>query len=136
MQHPIDVETAIAEYWSADDVLQDIKLRFGRAAEGDIPPMAILTTIPVHGGRRGMPERSTNTEYVHQRMNLRVYQVSEFQCGVLSKLILSRLRETSINEFLQMRVVADGHPTEESDRIWTWDSSIDILYARERLAIA
>jgi hypothetical protein len=136
MEHPIDVETALAEYWSADDVLQDIKLRFGRASEGDLPPMAVMTTISTPGSRRGGTERSTDTEYVHQRINLRVYQVSEFQCGKLSKLVLSRLREASINEFLQMRILTDGHAVEESDRIWTWDSSVDILYARDRVAIA
>jgi hypothetical protein len=136
MEHPIDVETALAEYWSADDILQDIKLRFGRASEGDLPPFAVFTTINTPGGRRGGPERSTDTEYVHQRLNLRVYQVSEFQCGKLCKLILSRLRETSINEFLQMRVFSDGYPVEESDRLWTWDSSFDVLYARDRVAIA
>lgn len=133
MRHPIDVEIAIAEYWVANVTLAATPLRFGHAAEADVLPYAIMNTSPGPGGRRGRaPERSVETEYVTQRIDLKVYNVGEYQCGLLSKAILDELRDAEIPGLLQFRVTDDGHPIQEQDRLWFWISRLEAEYARSR----
>lgn len=133
MRHPIDVEVAIAAFWAANTTLAATVLRFGRAAEADVLPYAIMNTSPGPGGRRGRaPERSVATEYVTQRIDLKVYSVGEYECGLLSKAILDELRDAEISGLLQFRVTDDGHPIEEQDRVWFWISRLEAEYARSR----
>jgi len=135
MDHPIEVESAIAAFWLADDVLKLTPLRFGKAAEGDSLPYAVMSTVLTTGRRGRAPERSTDSEYVRLRLALKVYGVGEYESGTLSRNLLARLRETSIAGIEQLRVIDDGHPIEDEERVWFWISALEVQFIRSRVAV-
>ena len=133
MEHPIDVEVTINALWQATPALSGTTLRFGRAVESDVMPYVVMNTVPGASGRRHKaPERSSESEYVTQRIRVKCYAVGEYEAGQLSKAVLAELREVDLPGSLQLRVTDDGNPMEEADRIWFGLSMIEVDYARAR----
>lgn len=130
MNHPIDIEIAIAQFWQAN--LSGKVLRFSKAGENDVVPYTVMSTISAPGRSKRGPARTSNSEYPLQWINVKAYHTNEHDAGLLSKEILAPFREANIAGILQIRVIDDGHPIEEEQDLWYWHSILSIEYSRSR----
>ena len=139
MDHPIDVEVELTNFWLGDATLSGIVLRFGRAAEEDVVPYVVADTVSsvkASNRRKVAGARTTNTEYMESIIRLKCYEVDEYQAGQLSKTVLAQFQDDiggPIGDSLQVTVMDYGHAEEEADRIWRWVSLLDILHPRTRI---